>query len=238
MTVIDSGATGSPTFPDNPDAHLYTRLLCIAAKTGRCPVWLGPDALEAAGALEGPDDVIREIDATDADVVLARWWPGPCRPECPCDEALPELPDDPANGSAPDVSRSVETFAGAVEHLGAPGPMTRLAVVDATRPADIPAVLGWTGIANYFPFQDLVCLSSVLRRWEDRWGALLVEMDRSRLHLSVACPPISDGECLRAAAEHFAFCPDQQDPQNGHVHTLGSYAQKIRGARSWHFWWD
>lgn len=173
MTFIDSGATGSPTFPDNPDTHLYTHLLCTAAKTGRCPVWLGPDALEAAGALERPDDVIREIDATDADVVLARWWPGPCRPECPCDEALPELPDDPANGSAPDMSRSVETFASAVELLGAPGPMARLAVVDATRPADVPAVVGWTGIANYFPFQDLVCLSSVLRRWEDTpWAAM------------------------------------------------------------------
>lgn len=237
MSLIDSSPSGSPTFPDDPDATLYGQLLRAAARSGRCPVWLGPTALEGAGVLGRPDDVIGEIDATDADVVLARWWPGPCHPECPCGEQLPaEPPEDPARDT--DLSRSAETFAAAAAHLGDPGPLAVLAVVDATRPADVPAALGWSGICNYHPYQDLVSISAVLRRWEERWGALLVDMDRSRLHLSVAHPPMSDAECLNVAGEHFAFCPDQQDPQNGRIYTLRTYAQTIRGARSWHFWWD
>lgn len=239
MTFTDSGPTGSPTFPDDPDSTLYEYLLHTAARTGRCPVWLGPTALEGAGILERPEDVVGAITATDAEVVLARWWPGPCLPQCPCGEPLPaELPEDPARDSSPDLSRSAVTFNRAVEFVGDPGSMSGLAVVDAARPADIPAVLGWSGICNYHPYQDLVCISAVLRRWEERWGALLVDMDRSRLHLSVAAPPMTDDESLHVAAEHFAFCPDQQDPQDGRIFTLRTYAQMIRGARSWHFWWD
>lgn len=42
----------------------------------------------------------------------------------------------------------------------------------------------------------------------------------------------------RVATEHFAFCPDQHDPQNGTVYTPRTYAETIRGARLWKFWWD
>lgn len=62
-------------------------------------------------------------------------------------------------------------------------------------------------------------------------GALLVSMDRS-LHLSVVHPPTTVDECPNVAAEHFAFCPDQQDPHDGRIFTLRSYAQRMRGARS------
>lgn len=98
-------------------------------------------------------------------------------------------------------------------------------------------MLGWGGICNY-PLHDLVTLSAVLRQWEARWGALVVALTRSRMTLSVAAPPMYDEECEQVAAEHFAVCPDQQDPQDGTVTTLRSYAADIRGAGSWHFWWD
>ena len=130
-----------------------------------------------------------------------------------------------------------ETIDAAVAYLG-PSPLSTIAMVDATRPADTPAVLEWAGFCNYHPYQDHVQLCAVLRRWEERYGAVLVCIDRSRLHLSVGHPPRTEDECRRAAAEHFAFCPDQQDPQNGDFYTLSTYAGMIRGARSWHFWWD
>ena len=240
MTRTASGPTGSPDFPDDSDPARYELLLHLAARTGRAPVWLGPTALDGAGLLDRPEDVIAAIDGTDAGAVLAQWWPGQwCLPGCGCGEKLPDqLPIDPAAGSAPDLSRDGATFLRAVQLIGDPGPLCSLAVVDAARPADIPAVLGWSGICNYHPTQDLVRICAVLRRWERRWGALLVGMDRSRLCLSVAHPPTTEDECRAVAAEHFAFCPDQQDPQDGRWFTLSAYAGMIRGAGSWRFWWD
>ncbi len=237
MTQTGTGPTESPTRPDDTDPALYRTLLRDARRTGRCPVLLGDDALTSAGTLEQPDDVIAAIDETDVDAVLAGWWPGEaCLPGCPCGERLPsELPADPAGKSYPDLSGAAETIDAAVAYLGGAGPLT---MADARRPADVPAVLGWAGICNYHPYQDHARLCAVLRRWEERYGAVLVHIGRSTLHLSVGCPPTTDEECRRAAAEHFAFCPDQQDPQNGDFYTLSRYAGMLRRARSWRFWWD
>lgn len=178
-----------------------------SGRTGRCPIVLGHDALDRAGILEQPGDVIAAIDSVDPRLVLGGWWPGEaCLPDCPCGEQLPaELPDDPAGASIPDLSRAPETIAAAARSVGGRG--------------------GWTGL-----------------RWSTPRGRptslLLVAVDRSRLHLTVAQPPTTDDECHRVAAEHVAFCPDQQDPQHGDFYTLGIYTRMIRDARSWSFWWD
>lgn len=233
MTQTGAGPTGLPTHSDDTDPALYGALLRDARSTGRCPVLLDPDALEMAGVLEQPDDVIAAIDATDVEEVLSHWWPGSaCLPGCPCGERLPV---DPAGPSCPDRSGAPETIDAAVAYLGGSGPLT---TADAGRPADVPAVLGWAGFCNYHPYQDHVRLCAVLRRWEERYGAVLVRIGRATLHLSVAFPPTADDECRRLAAEHVAFCPDQQDPQNGDFSTLSRYAGMMRGARSWRFWWD
>lgn len=233
MTTIDT-----LPHPDDPPSAFYGDLLRAARRTGRCPVLLGPDALEMV--LDQPDDVTAAIDTADAGAVLAGWWPGErCLPGCPCGEQLPsELPPDPAGDSFPDLSVSPATIAAATALLGGPGPRTPITMVDAARPADTIAALGWAGFCNYQPNQDHVSICAVLRRWEERWGAVVVRVDRDRLQLSVGHPPVTDDECRRAAAEHFAFCPDQQDPQNGDFYTLTRYAGMIRGARSWGFWWD
>ncbi|OLL71348.1 hypothetical protein Ae168Ps1_5851c [Pseudonocardia sp. Ae168_Ps1] len=237
MTLTATGPAGSPHFPDDPDPVLYGRLLRRAHVTGRCPVWIHPDDLEHT--LDRPTDpraLAEAIDALDGRDVLDRWWPGPCSSECPCGEALPAaIPQATAVAPETDPAHRLDRFDAAVELVECPP--RSLAVVDAYRPADTPAALGWAGICNY-PHQDLVSLAAVLRYWESRWGALVVFMSRSRMELSVARPPMYDDECEQAAAEHIAFCPDQQDPQNGDFYTLSRYAGMIRGARSWHFWWD
>jgi hypothetical protein len=65
------------------------------------------------------------------------------------------------------------------------------------------------------PHQDLVGLSAVLRSWEERFGATLVWIGGFTLVLAVADPPRTREESERVAAEHFAFCHDQVDPQDG-----------------------
>lgn len=122
-------------------------------------------------------------------------------------------------------------FVGDLSHV------STLAVVDAARPADIPIALGWAGMCNYRD-RHLVGLCAVLRSWEERFGAVLVAMTFSTLVLAVAHPPRSQADAERLAAEHFAFCPDQHDPQNGIVYTPRTYGRTIRGADAWRFWWD
>ncbi|MDL5159285.1 DUF4253 domain-containing protein [Actinomycetospora termitidis] len=115
-----------------------------------------------------------------------------------------------------------------------------MAVVEAARPADVPLALQWTGMCNYW-HQDLSRAGAVLRSWEERFGAMVVYVGTATLLLSVACPPRTLDEARLVATEHFAFCPDQVDPQTGKETgplTISAYAQTIRGQFHWRFWWD
>ena len=68
-----------------------------------------------------------------------------------------------------------------------------------------------------------------------RFGAVLVRMGRATLELAVAAPPWERSECLAIAAEHYAFC---DDTYRGNPGTLRDYANLLRGATRWSFWWD
>jgi hypothetical protein len=124
---------------------------------------------------------------------------------------------------------------GLAERVFAGHSTLRLGLVAAKRGADAVTVAGWEGAVNYVG--DTAEISSVLRDWEDRFGARVVGVGFSTLLLSVAAPPTTKEEALAVAAEHFAFCPDNvwqgHDPQ-----TLTGYAKRIVKDHSWAFWWD
>ena len=122
-----------------------------------------------------------------------------------------------------------------------PGPVgqARLLLVPAARPADAVAQLGWYGACNWLLTGADV--AAVLRSWEDRFGAYLVRIGFAEFDLVVTRPPTDHDQCLVVADEHYAFCPDNYAPQNLAEPVLCSreeYAEKLRGARVWHFWWD
>jgi hypothetical protein len=75
----------------------------------------------------------------------------------------------------------------------------------------------------------------VLRSWESRFGARLIELGSGTLLLSVAAPPASAAHAESVAAEHFAFCPDNVVQGPG---TISAYAKRIRKKNLWSFWWD
>lgn len=223
---------GSPTVYDN--------LLRHAGAENCTPVWLAHGDCRL-GVLPVPEDPVGAIDANDPFRVLSEWWPGPCPDGCAClDPFLGELPQL-TRGGGDDRSRARRTLDEATEMaedlVACPPSGLKLAVVRAARPADIPAVVGWGGACNY-SHQDNIRISAVLRSWEERFGALLTVMTSSTLVLSVASPPTTADEAELVATEHFAFCPDQVDPQNGTVYTPRTYGQTIRDAHHWRFWWD
>ena len=113
-----------------------------------------------------------------------------------------------------------------------PTASTGLLLVPVTRPADVPRALGWMGPANY----DLggSDQSSVLRSWEDRFGAVLVGMGFDVMQLVVAVPPTDRAQAELLAREHYAFCPDNVDQGVG---SLEDYVPFVM-SNEWYFWWD
>lgn len=109
----------------------------------------------------------------------------------------------------------------------------RIALVAASRPADAITALGWMGAVNVH--QDPAPMSAVLRTWEDRWAARVVEIGFATLTLTVGIPPRDRQAALALAAEHFAFCPDNITQGAG---TVATYGDSLRNSRVWTFWWD
>jgi hypothetical protein len=109
----------------------------------------------------------------------------------------------------------------------------RIGLVAANRPGDVITALGWLGGTNMHP--DPVLMSAVLRSWEDRWAARVVEIGFDTLTLTVGIPPRDRQPALALAAEHFAFCPDNIWQGSG---TIVAYAESIQQSRTWSFWWD
>jgi hypothetical protein len=112
---------------------------------------------------------------------------------------------------------------------------SRIMLVPVARSADVLTAVGWHGPVNYI--QENSLLSSVLRSWEERFGARLIEVGYDTLHLAVAAPPIIQEHAELVAAEHFAFCPD--NVVQGMSGTIRAYAaSEVLGKTDWWFWWD
>ncbi|MGW0909465.1 DUF4253 domain-containing protein [Streptomyces sp. NPDC002853] len=113
-------------------------------------------------------------------------------------------------------------------------PHARLGLVAAARGADALVTTGWMGPANYD--NDTATFAAVVRDWEDRFGARVIGVGFSTLHLSISTPPARIEDALAVAAEHFAFSPD--NIWQGSHPDLASYADHLIGLNYWEFWWD
>ena len=99
-----------------------------------------------------------------------------------------------------------------------------LALVPVTRPADVPAAIGWGGAG---PVPAAVDAVPFLRSWEERFDALLISVAPDTFELAVRRPPLR-GEPVRTfAAEAYLFCPDGDEPDD-----LGY------DDRHWFFCWE
>ncbi|MCX4801401.1 DUF4253 domain-containing protein [Streptomyces sp. NBC_01214] len=140
-------------------------------------------------------------------------------------------------GAAPDDPGGPDAVAcGLADGLIASGflPSPRLALVPAGRGADVPAAMGWCGPTNHET--DTALISTVLRSWEDRFGARVVALGFDELHVSVAAPPRTVAHALPVAAEHFAFSPDNVWQGSGSIRAYADEA--VTGSNHWGFWWD
>lgn len=100
-----------------------------------------------------------------------------------------------------------------------------------TRPADIPASIGWAGAANYD--LDGGQMSLILRSWEDRFGVLLSGLGRDTMSLSVQ--HLSPSSQQQLAAELYLACPDVVEQGVGSFGALQKFLRSFHGAL---LWWD
>lgn len=200
---------------------LWTRLVSEFPTTGLWPVVA--DGLYGDinrpwrdGELSGPS-----AEIVDAEAVLLN--------------NLADMADDEASDHEPwrnemGPMSTATREAGPID-LPVPFEVDALLLVPVTRPADVPAQLGWLGPINY----DLrgCDVSAVLRSWEDRFGAVLVALGFDALTLHVDAPPVGEN-ATRAAHEWYAFCPDSIDQGVGSMEALTEAVHD----NTWWFWWD
>jgi hypothetical protein len=185
------------------------------------------------GELEPCDPGV--ADELDAAVLLEDMWdsavPLPGEDEGRTAELLaPYSRAFPGLSAAAGPQIGADDVAGAVGSLPAP---LRLGLVAASRPADVPATVGWMGAVNYIATPAR--LACVLRSWEDRFGARLVHLGFDTMNLLVERPVPCHEAALAVAAEHFAFCSDNVYQGAG---SIRRYAAGLPGAAIWSFWWD
>jgi hypothetical protein len=241
-------------------AGLWTWLRAEHTRTGLWPLLLVPDPYDGefrpwvSGALtHAPFSWAREVfpermsspASHDPAGLLAQWWTTYTTVDeeddiVDNDEHLAVTAPFGKTWPGPAPSRETMTDPGqlaaefATAFLG-DGPLARLGLVAAASGAEALTAVGWAGPCNYDT--DTAKFSAVVRDWEHRFGARVVAVGFSTLHLSVASPPADGREALLVAAEHFAFCPDNIW-QGSSPYTLAAYAERIIGAHRWDFWWD
>jgi len=123
-----------------------------------------------------------------------------------------------------------------------------LGLVSASRAADVPAVVGWSvfGIDSissnadpyepYLPGARSLLIGSVLRSWEERFGARLLRIGAdATLQVLAERPPRTLEIATQLAAEFYAFA-DEID--RNAACTVSSIAARLVGALIWTFWWD
>jgi len=185
---------------------------------------------ETGEAVGEPEDTTA-IDRMDAARVLEGRWGAPGENEFAEDEDLrarfaPFGPRFPGLAPAVEEELDPELMRRAVFQYARDA---RMGLVPASRPADILPRLGWctqsiTGSE----------LAVVLRSWEDRFGARLLEVGFDEIRLLVSRPPQTLEAAQGIAAEHYAFA----DTVHKGPSWIGEIARAIVNNPFWDFWWD
>jgi Domain of unknown function (DUF4253) len=184
----------------------------------------------------------RELDQVDAADVLQKRWEGETH-EClePGEAEDPEFLRYLAMTLAPfsrdhfpGLATGEDTVMGPEqldEILGSLG-ARRLGLVPADRPADVLPLLGWTPSDQ----SSALPVAAVLRSWEDRFGARLLEIGFAEIRLLVQRPPRSLEAVQQVAAEHWAFADEYDNIGQAPVSDIA--ATLLNQPALWQFWWD
>jgi Domain of unknown function (DUF4253) len=234
------------TIQDVPDVGRVWAALCDARQqTGLLPFLLaGLDDTATrpwdSGEFEPLADTA-ELDHIDAADVLKERWDGemyevddPGQPKTGNSWRTSRLRSRRSRASSPAWPASGQQLdpGHLSDGLGSL-PAGRIRLVPATRPADVLPLIGWMASDQ---FADVLPVAAVLRSWEDRFGARLVEVGFDEIQLLVQRPPRSLDAAQRVAAERWASADECDEIARSCVAEIT--ARLLNHPLVWQLWWD
>jgi hypothetical protein len=258
MHIVSGYGTGQPTAwatiqPVPEPDKIWTVLSAAHPQTGLVPFLLEGMASDPGstqrpwdeGEFEDPADLV-ELERLDAEALLESWWNSQLNPLTEGQAEDPEhilirLPFSrrfPGLAPAETTPRDPRELRLALAWSRRPA---RIGLAVADRPADVLARIGWLGAANT---RDTPSIAAVLRSWEDRFGARLLQIGFDRIRLLVERPPRTADAALRLAAEQYVFCDECQHGLSEMgtavpgLDTVPGLALCVLDVPAWTFWWD
>ena len=242
-------ATDDPV-PD--PGRVWAALSVLHPQTGLVPILL--DGLEGdtrqpwdEGEFSGPLN-LAGMNGLDPGRVLGGLWarsletlsegeqedPDRARLRAPFTREFPGLaPSGDAPLTAAERQQALDVLLPEMRLTSLPQPAARIGLVAADRPADVLPAIGWWGVANR-GYEFLLPLAAVLRSWEDRFGACLVNVGFAEIRLLVERPPRTLAAAQRIAAEHYVLA----DRSGEGLQAVSRIAASLVNAPIWAFWWD
>lgn len=215
----------------------------MAPRTGLVPILLGYQDSPGDGRPwdnEEFDDVpdLTAIDLTDPAEVIRESWDGSIDPDDDDPEQLEQFA--PFGFSFPGLAPGQPAALASQEVRDALGslPPARIGLIPADSPADVLLRIGFAGAVNRYGTADQ--LSAVLRSWESRFDAVLLEVGFAYYRLLVRRPPRTRQEAEAVAAEIWAMSDEfwPTGPREVAGTTVGEIAGYITGTPFWALWLD
>jgi Domain of unknown function (DUF4253) len=179
---------------------------------------------------------IAGLDHIDAADLLREWWDDQTHESGVAEEDEDEGTREHIEFKIRPFSRRFPGLAPAEQHKISPAqlddvlgslPAARIGLVPADRPADVLPLIGWNGAVN--GFATPLPIAAVLRSWEDRFGARLLEVGFDVIRLLADRPPRTVEHAQRVAAEHLVVS-DQC--------AVFDITASLMETPIWEFWWD
>jgi len=179
---------------------------------------------------------ISGLGGVDVGAVLERGWRGLVGPDDEdWGEQVMRASYGPFSVTFPGMAPAEDTPLSAQQLDAVLGslPPARIGLAAAGRPADVLARIGWVFAWNWDsgPLE----IAAVLRSWEDRLGARLLQVGFAEIRLLAERPPRTLQAAEHVAAEHCAFC---DGCAGKFLRDIPGVATELLATPIWTFWWD
>jgi hypothetical protein len=226
---------------------VWSALSGLHAETGLVPILLADGEADEDFFFYSPSEATA-VDRLDAAQWLAARWDEVMRDYG--EQARFSSPpggDSPLTRPFPGLAPPSGSRLSAAERDAALGPLpaARIGLVPAQRPADVLPAVGWStfdvagwrpGMADGDVTPNPVWIAAVLRSWEDRFGARLLNVGPgAEIRLLVGRPPRSLEAAQGIAAEHRVFA---DECAGCGANDIASISASMVNSPIWTFWWD
>lgn len=225
--------------------RIWAALSELHPRTGLIPIQVDGQAGKARHPLDlFETEDPREADRLDASILLEDMWrdwiplPDEDDPEwietrAPFTREFPGLaPSEHTPLTPAERQHALDVVLPAIRQAHRETPAARIGLIAADRPADVLPVIGWGGLVN--KGESLLPLTAILRSWEDRFGARLIDVGYADLRLFAERPPRTLQAAQRIAAEQVVLA----DECTGGARYIPGIAERLVNAPIWTFWWD